>query len=283
MMRALLLLLAAAFAGAPSDPAQDPALEIVRRSAVLDNNNFERAHNYTFLERVQETELDAQNRKKSTESHTFDVTFLFGVPYHRLIAKNDQPLPAAEEKKQEAKLTKLFAARQKESEAQRKKRLDEYLKRRERNHAFLREVLDAFDFRLLGEESVQGRPAYVIEATPKPAYRPRTPEAKVFPRLHGKLWVDKVEFQWLKGEAEATDTISFGLFLARLGKGSRLQFEQTKVNDEVWLPRRIYYEGSMRLVLVKKLQGQGEITYSDYKKFQSDAEIVVTGAAPAQP
>lgn len=279
MARLLLALLAASF---PSLAAGEAAREIIRRSAVLDERNLRLARNYTFTQRLLNRVLDGEGREKCSSSKTYDITFLFGVPYRRLIAENDRPLSPAREKQEQEKLAKVFARRQHESEAQRKMRLAEYRKNRERAWAFLREVPDAFEFRLLGEEPVEGRPAYVIEATPLPGYRPRTPDARVFAKLRGKLWIDKAELQWVKGEAETIDAISFGLFLVRLGRGSRLEFEQMKVNDEVWMPRRIWYEGSGRLALLKTLRAGGEITYDKYRKFQSDSELAIPacGSSP---
>ena len=75
-------------------------------------------------------------------------------------------------------------------------------------------------------------------------------------------------------EAEVIDTISFGGFLVRLAKGSHLEADQTRVNGEVWLPKRCEAEASARVALMKKYHGRLEITYSDYKKFQTDSRIV---------
>jgi hypothetical protein len=256
----------------------DPVREIVRQSAVVDERNFRLARNYTFNQQIHETLLDARGGQKSAKAETYDITFLFGVPYRRLIAKDGQPLSPADARKQEEKLAKTFAARQRESGADKQKHMAQYEKARERSRAFLREVPDAFNFRLLGEETVQGRPAYVIEALPRPGYRPHEADARIFPKLRGKLWIDKQDFQWIKGEAETLDTVSFGVLLFRLGQGSRLEFEQAKVNNEVWLLRQINWEGSARLALLKKLRGTGEIVNSNYRKFQADTEIVTLPA-----
>ena len=92
---------------------------------------------------------------------------------------------------------------------------------------------------LAEEESWDGNSMYVIEATPRPGYQPRSRTAKVLVQLQGRLWVDKRDYHLVKAEVEVVDTISVGLFLIRLAKGSRAAFEQTRVNDEVWLPQRV--------------------------------------------
>jgi hypothetical protein len=77
-------------------------------------------------------------------------------------------------------------------------------------------------------------------------------------------------------EAETTATISFGLFIARLNPGAKLIFEQTRVNDEVWLPKREVVRGAVRVGLVKKLSAEQEVTWNNYRKFQVDSRVVST-------
>ena len=72
------------------------------------------------------------------------------------------------------------------------------------------------------------------------------------------------------------DTISFGLFLARIAPGAKLVFEQTRINDEVWMPKRSYVEGSARLGLIKKLSVEQELTWSNFHKFQAESKIITS-------
>ena len=78
-------------------------------------------------------------------------------------------------------------------------------------------------------------------------------------------------------DVECLDTVSWGLFLARFHKGSRFVLEQTRVNDEVWLPRQLAVKIDVRLALLKNLNVDIEQTYRDYKKFRSSSKIVSVG------
>lgn len=69
------------------------------------------------------------------------------------------------------------------------------------------------------------------------------------------------------------DTVSWGLFLARFHKGSRISIELTRVNDEVWLPKSVSLKLSARLALVKSFNVSENVSYRDYKKFRSDIKI----------
>jgi hypothetical protein len=115
---------------------------------------------------------------------------------------------------------------------------------------------------------------YVIQATPRQGYQPRSRTAKVLAHLQGKLWVDRQDYHLLKAEVEVVDTISVGLFLVRVAKGSRAAFEQTRVNDGVWLPRQVRAFVSIRLGLLKVLRIEQETSYSKCREFQTDSPII---------
>lgn len=259
--------------------AQDPR-EIVRRSVLLLDHNLAIARNYTFLERADTRELDADAHVKNRKLRLYDVTLLEGSPYRRLVGKDDHPVSPDEERIEAKKLQDSIDQRRKETPGQRAKRIAEWEKRRKQEREPLLEIPDAFDFRLAGEEPLEGRPAWVIEATPRAGYRARTNIGKLFPKFRGKLWIDKADNQWAKTSAEVTGNIWFGLLLARLSKGGRLEVEMTRVNDEVWLPKRIEARAAARVALVKTLRIESETTYSNYRKFQSESRVAGTAPAP---
>jgi hypothetical protein len=274
-MRALLFLASACTLAAAQDPR-----EIVRRSIQLMHQNLALARNYTFLERSEVRELDSGGHVKTRKVLLYDVTLLEGSPYRRLVGKDDHPLSPEENRKEEKKLQDSIAERSKETSAQREKRLAEWERRRRRQREPLSEIPDAFNFRLAGEEQLGGRDLWVIEASPRPGYVGRTRMGKLFPKFRGKLWIDKLGYQWVRTEAEAADNISLGLFIARLNKGAWIKVEMTRVNDEVWLPRQIEASGSARLALVKKFNIETQTTYSNYRKFQADSRIVSISPQP---
>ena len=67
-----------------------------------------------------------------------------------------------------------------------------------------------------------------------------------------------------------------GLFLARLNAGAKLLFEQTRINNDVWLPKYEHVSGSGRLGLVKKIALEQDLTWSNYRKFQVESKVVAT-------
>ena len=232
------------------------------------------ARNYTCRQREVEKHLDSHGQVKSVDIKTWDITVLYGEPYSRLIEKNDRSLSAEDEKKEQEKIDKFIRKRKGESEEEQQKRQAKQKKEREEGRAFLRDVANAYDFRIIGEEPVDGRDAWVLEATPRKDFHPTQPHADVLPKIKGKLWIDKQDYNWVKAEAEAIDTISFGLFLARVHKGSHFSFEQLRLNNEVWLLRRFYVNASARLLIFKNEGLEQEDIFSNYKKFSSATRIL---------
>lgn len=258
----------------PAVLAAQDAREIVRRSIELDQRNSDAARNYTYLERQLERQFDGSGKLKQQVLRTFDVTMQEGSPYRRLVARNDQPLSAEEQRNEQEKLQANIEQRRKETTAQRERRIADWERRRRKQREPLREVVDAFDFRITGEEALNGGEAWVIDATPHPGYKPKTTAGSVLPKMKARFWIDRHDYQWIKMEAETLDTVSFGAVLVRIAKGAHISMEQTRVNNEVWLPKRIALEGSARLFLVKGLHTQLDFTYSDYHKFQAESRVV---------
>ena len=280
--RSLVLLFLAAGAAAAQAPQPD-ALEIIRRSVEQDRANFERARDYTFIERAETRELDSKGKAKKVGSETFDVLILGGRPYKKLIAKDDQPLSAKEAAKAEADFEKELKKRQGENEKERRRLAEQEERRRRQSRAFLKEIPQAFDFRLVGEEQVDGQTVWVISAEPRPDFRPKAKRADLLAKFRGRIWIDQKELQWVRVEAETVDTVSFGLFLARLGKGAKLTFEQRRVNGEVWLPSRASTKLDARLALVRKLNVEMDVAWRDYRKFRTDSRVVDASELASEP
>ena len=240
-------------------------------------SNYQKQRDYTYIDREVENQLDGQGGIKSTESKTYEIMELYGEQVERLIAKDDKPLSEKDAAKEKERIEKLTDKRKNESEEDRAKRQAGEEKQREKNREFVREVADAYDFHLLGSEMLNGRDAWVIGGEPRPGFQARLKEAQMLPKYHGRLWIDKNDLQLVKLDVEAIDTVSFGWVLARIHKGTRLVMEQTRVNQEVWLPQHISFRLDARVAVFKGYNQENEETFRDYKKFRATAKIVSIG------
>jgi len=262
--------------------SEDQIRGLIRLAAEKDMENDKRQRDYTFVEREEEHKLDGRGNVKSVESKTYEIMELYGEPVERLTAKDDKPLSSKEAAKEEEKIQKIIDKRKNESESARNKRLEKEEKEREDGRKFVREVADAYNFKLAATEQFEGRPTYVIDATPRPGYEPHLKDAKFLPKFKFRLWLDKTDTEWVKLDIQCIDTVSVGLVLARIHKGSNIQIEQTRVNDEVWLPQHIAVKLDARLALLMGVNLTEEISYRDYKKFRTDTKITPVGEVREQ-
>src|SRR5947209_16526839 len=211
--------------------SQSKIEQLFRVVGQKDIENDKRQRDYTYIERQVENRIDAKGNIKSTEVKTYEVLEIYGEQVERLIEKNDKPLSQKDAAKEEEKIQKIVDKRRNESEGDRRMRAEHAEKEREDNRKFVTEVADAYNFRLVGTEWIGGREAWVIDAEPSPGFVAHMKEAKFLLKFHGRVWIDKADLQLAKMDVECLDTISFGLFLARFHKGSRLMLEQTIISS----------------------------------------------------
>jgi len=242
----------------PQNQASLPdARQIVTQSIAATERSWQARDHYTFIERDVDRRLDALGQVKSENIDVTSMILVNGIRFEQLMEHNGQ-LPSPEDQKKSGKdLEKL----KHETPAEQSARL---LKNQE-NRSFLRDLLEAFDFHLLGEEIVAGRPAYILQATPHPGYRSHGKYGRLLARVEGKLWVDKQDFGWLKVDGQVTQSFSIGLLVARVQRGSHIIMEQTCVGDAVWVPLRLEMRASATILFLKSLDVERILTYSDYR------------------
>jgi hypothetical protein len=257
---------------------QVDAREIIRHAVAADERNWRVARNYTFLQRVELRRLDAQGTAKLPEVQTYDVTLQAGTPYRRLVQRDDRPLPPSEEKREHESMVKSIAERRQENEMERAKRLSAYERRPDWQREAWHELPEAFEFRLAGVGALDGHGVFIIDATPRAGYQPQSRTARLFHSIKGRFWVDQEDLQIVKAEAEVIDTISIGLFLVRVAKGSSAILELTRIDDGVWLPDRLQVFASARLGLLKALRIEQRTDYSRY----TSAPAVARTTCPAE-
>jgi len=254
--------------------SQDQIRDLIREAAERDIENDKKQRDYTYIQREEEHKLDGKGQVKSSESRTYEIMVLYEEPVRKLIARDDKPLSDSDARKEDEKLQKIIEKRKNQSEGDRRKRLEKQEKDREDGRRFVKEIADAYNFRFTGKDNLGGRETLVIDADPRPGYEPHMKEAKFLPKFRFRVWLDQAEKQWVKLDIQCIDTVSVGLFLLRVHKGSNIQIEQVRVNDEIWLPRHVALKLDARLALLKGLNIEEDVAFRDYKKFRTDSRIV---------
>jgi len=245
----------------PNKPQNEASLleprQIVGQSIAATQRSWDARGHYTFTERDEDRRMDALGQVKSENVDVTRMILVNGIRFEQLMEHNGQLPSAEEQKKRDRDLEKLKHETPEEQAAR--------LRKDQENRSFLRDLLEAFDFHLIGEEILDGRPAYVLKATPHPGYRAHGKYGKLFSRVEGKLWVDKQDFGWVKVDGEVTQSFSIGLLVARVQRGSHIIMEQTCVGDAVWVPKRLEMRASATILLLKSLELQRILTYTDYR------------------
>jgi len=251
--------------------AQD-AREIVELSVNAPVPNPLLETSYTWLAQEHSDELDSKGRLKRTKSRKFEVFYLGLKRYERILEEDGKPLSPREAEKQQQKLDRAAAEASRLTEKERQKREKEMIDDRAKERERLRYIPLAYDFRLVEETVLNGRPVWVIDAEPRKSYRGKYDN--LLRNMRGRLWIDKTDYRWARIEAEALENISFGLFLAKLSQGAKITFEQKRVNNEVWLPSSFSVKAQARL-LVKRVNVGAEAVFTDHRKFQAQSRITV--------
>lgn len=126
--------------------------------------------------------------------------------------------------------------REHESASDRRQRIQRYEAGRRQDHELMLQMIDAFNFQLIGSQRVNGHDCWALRATPRPGYQPPDRDTKVLTGMRGTLWIDKRDFQWVKVEAQVFRPVSFILSLASVTPGTSFELEQAPVTPQLWLP-----------------------------------------------
>ena len=283
-MRALVVTLVAGIlvtpwlgdAGAQERPLPDPQpfLQEVRKRLQTDE---QRQSGYMYVETRRESKLD--NTGRSTRERVKVFESYPGLPgeerWDRLVSEDGKPVPAAELEKRDRQRQRKAQEYVRRLEREPDKIQREHARDREKYFREMREAVDnvflVYDLRMLGREAIEGHDTIALALTPRPHVKPRTREGKIMKLFTARAWISESDFELVRLDVEAIDTVSFGLgLLARVHKGSRASFTRRKVNNEVWLPARASYTASARLGLIKMMRVGGTSEFSSYRKFTVD-------------
>jgi hypothetical protein len=249
-------LFASVLAGISGSAQELGAKEIIQRSVEVNRSDWDLAPGYDYTQR----ERDGENSK------TYDEVMLAGSRYERLIAIDDKPLPAADEAKQRRRFQKAVAERQQESPDEREERVAKYQREIDRDHALTGELTKALDFTLVGKEMLGRHEVYVLKGTPRADYHPLNKLAKALTGMQGTLWVDAINFHWVKAEAEVVSAVWIYGFAARIEPGTHFELEQTPITTGLWMPNHFSMQAKAKVLLLFPHYEQDDITYFNYHK-----------------
>lgn len=248
-------------------PAPTPApttAEIVERmiekSRVAAERQKLHGMSYTRHTVVEELDAKAAVRERRTRDHA--VTSMRGETRMVLLRQDGKAQPSKEhgaDEEREAEHRK--AASQRRGKPQGPDFLDAALVRR-------------FDYEPAGEETLDGRRAFVLRFEPKPGATDTGEMADRFiGLLHGRIWIDAEEFEVVKVDSHLKSTLSvLGGLAATV---TRLDFivERARVAPGLWMNRRLLSYAEGRKVLMS-FRMRMDVLQDDFR------EVPLKPAAP---
>lgn len=255
--------------------ATDDVRVITQRSLDSGDRNAVRVHEYYSTKHVDTKQFASDGSVHSETMKTYDYVLIGKLLIRKLMTKDGKPLPPSDARKEDERVNRIATSRQHETPAEKTARLVEEEKKTVKQHEFSKEIFSAFNFRLIGEEQIAGRKNWVIEATPRPGYKPKELRAQIFPHVDAKVWIDQQDYLWTKAEATASSPISFGFgIIAKLEQGAHFYFNQIRTSDGVWLLRDSGIRAVAHVAIVKRIGVEEVSTLDNFRKVPSGVVVV---------
>jgi hypothetical protein len=181
---------------------------------------------YSYTRFTITEELDASGSVKERKEKAHQVYCRQGVTSEKLLTVSGRPQTAGEPPRP---AHERADARGKEAASKRR--------RSDNRESYLTpEIIERFNYKLVGEETLNGRPSYQIAFAPKqPALPAHHTADRVLNRISGTVWVDAEEFEIAKAEFSLDSEVQF--LGGVIGCLKKLDFTltRTRMDDGFWL------------------------------------------------
>ena len=176
----------------------------------------------------------------------------------RLVAINDQPLSAEQQKHEDARLQELLANGS-EIRRERQKQREDSAKQNRMFATFP----DAFRYKYAGTQG--GLVKLTFE--PNPQFVPSSRQEEVFHHLEGTMWIDPDQKQLARIDGRLTSEVRFaGGLLGHLDKGGVFSVRFKQVDSGPWVMAALDVEMNGRALLFKTIAVQEKREFDDYRR-----------------
>ena len=233
-----------------------------------------RQSNYVYVETRRSRSLDGKGRVTKESVKVFEQ--YPGLPgetgWERLIEEDGKPLSAAkladQDRERQEHVQKYIRTLEAQDENDRKKLERKRQEQRREEAKIIDDGFRIYEMTLRRREALEGHDTLVIDFKPRPNVKGSTREGGLMKHFAGTAWVSESDYELVRLDVEALDTVSLGLGLfARIHEGSKLSFQRRKVNGEEWLPASMSLTASARLLLLKRMRVDQLSEFSRYRKF----------------
>ena len=244
-MRLLATALVLQTSAAPSDPrplpAAAPFLDAVRANLARAQDEQNR---FAYKERRTDLDMNPFGRLGTTGVRVIAVTPIEGgkAVTRQVIERDGQPVTDSVPSRREVRMT-------------------------ERGKSVVDDVAAMLDVKMNRRDRLDGRDAIGLTFQPKRDATPRTREGRLARGFAGDIWIDEMAREVVKIDARAIDDLTFGYgVLARLNEGATVTVRRGQIEDGLWLPVSIRFNGEGRALLFRKLMINFAVDWFDYRK-----------------
>jgi hypothetical protein len=218
--------------------------------------------NYTFREIMKTDDLDSNGQVKKSESEESEVFFVNGHHIERLVKKNGKDLSPGEQKKEQERV---------EKEVEKATKLDPN-KSLHGDEISISRILAIMKVSNPRRVSLNGRDTIAFDFIGDPHAQTHGLAEDASKKMAGTVWVDEKDREVAKLTVHFDDNFHVGGgLLANIQAGSSFQFEQSKINNELWLPTGGEAHVQARVLLVKGYRENMLFQDSDFQRFHTEA------------
>lgn len=183
----------------------------------------------------------------------------------RLIAINNQPLSAEQQRREDTRL-QAWLADPAEIRKERQKQREDSAKQ----YRMFATFPEAFRYEYAGREGELVK----LKFEPNPRFVPSSRQEEVFHHLEGMMWIDPGQKQLARIEGRLTSEVKFaGGLLGHLDKGGIFSVAFKELNSGQWVMAALHVEMSGRALLFKTISVQEERDFDDYRSVPDNLSL----------
>jgi hypothetical protein len=220
-----------------------------------------------------EQEVDGHGQVKKTTVTESDHYWVDGVPVRRVVKKNGKPLSPDEIAKEDKRINEIAAkAREKREKADGEgKETDP----RGDDEITVSRFLALGAFTSARRVQLSGRDTIAVDFSGDPKAKTKNRAEDAIRDMVGTIWIDEQDHRLVRVEGHFVNAFKIaGGLVANIQKDTRFSMQQTKINDEAWLPSSIDARGAARFLLFFNFNGSVHAVQSDYRKFRTTSTIL---------
>jgi hypothetical protein len=269
MTPALFTLASLFFAQAPMPEPATLVKEIEAHQRRMD----EIRENYTFHEVTLTDELQPNGEVRKIDSEERDVFFVNGYRIARVVKKNGNDLSEGDRKSEDDRIRRLI-------EKDTKAPAGHYYNRRGENIG-VGQILPLMKISNPRRLLLNGRSTLAFDFVGNPHAKAHGVAENAARKITGTVWIDETDREVARLEARFDDNFRIGAgFLVSIQKGTSLIFEQSRLEQELWMPAVSEIHLAARELLIKGVRQNIHVKDSDFRRF--DIGVLQQIAPPPQ-